>query len=1209
MSIKSLLFAAFFMSLVVSPAKAMFNSFEVGTATIASTFAPNPVTFTSFTFAEEFSATPLVFVLPSTQGGDECDVRIRNVSSMGFDAYCTEAPPRDGEHVAVNIQYVAILPGVTTVPSSAGPIIFEAGTIDTQAVQHNCASGCGTASWVHVDPSSVAPANAAIIGQIQTMENESGTPPSTSSEPFLSTAIDPSQGTVDEFGLALQRSEVNNGTITSDETIAWLAVENTGASCVTLDLSTLGGPASVPFQSIVTDDIAQGAPGDIHGPVDGWNDGSNNGCNANEGAEFASMCFSNTPVVVANKRTHNEEGGWLRQCNISTNEIRLTIDEDRDRDNERNHADEGISVLAFGMAFNTPVTLSHIAINQLGRNMTFDWETSTETFNIGFNLWGELNGEWVQLNKRIIPSKRKDQLQPNSYSKRIKLSAFQYEQMTQFGVSSVDVSGKDEFFGPFESGERYGKQVIADPIDWSKVKAQYVQRMKSKGYHLKNGIWQKLALKKDARLPTRVDMTIPETGIYRVSYEDIKALGVDWFNQKNRHIAVTYKGEPVARYILGRQGRFKPGSSIEFFATVPLGNDARYIDANVYQLQLDQSLALAMPFIAHDATDNANDASNVGLKVNTLSKDNVYNSLASGDPWMDSDVFSFGEPSEKKYTLVLNDVAVGSGGRLRGSLIGGLNLPGPELDHHVQIYVNDVLIADKRSDGFQRFDIDEAIPAGVLIRGNNIVRVVVPGDTGLAFDLVSIDAIEVYYGQELAWSSSQETALEFITETGVESYVVTLSEKFKRQKTRIYATQSNGNVARITRPKRDRSVPDGSLVLPVTAMQNDLDDDVHYWLGSTDQMLTPDLELVRASDALISEGTDYLIVAHPAFINQELMDFAEAKTNSGLSTEIVSWLDIVQKYGHGLATPEALRNFLTEANVQSNYEYVLIVGGHSYDYLDYLGNGSVNFIPAWYGEVDVIQQAPTDTPFVDLDADGLPDKAIGRWPVRTQQDLTAIIQKTFEWQESGVNSSRNSLLIAGKTEANRDYGKLLLGAMSPVTKRWTDITHVFLDEVVEREGLNANAVARQEILDNVNQGVSLTVFNGHASPSAWALDSLLTSNDVLSLENAGLPTLLMPLACYITYYETPTVDSLAHQWLFASQDSADTTGAVGIHGATVFSDYHENTLFAEKVLKRQLDHEETIGQAILSVKKQLSPWHNMVNNWGLLGDPSIRLVP
>ncbi len=1214
---------AFFILLLwlmgTSPLKAMFNTFEVGVETLVSTSGGNPDVFTSITFAEEFTETPLVFLLPSTEGGQSCDVRIRNKTAMGFDAVCAEASGFNGPHVAVEVQYIAIVPGVTSVPTnptSAGPIVFEAGSISTQTVQHNCAGGaaaCGTTGWDLVNLSSTTTSDATIIAQIQGLENETANPPNTVSQPFLSATVDINQGSGTQFGLALERSEVDDSAITTDEEIGWLVVRDTGVNtCVTLDFSTLGGPASVPFQAIVTDALDVGAPGgDIHGGVDGWDDGCNSG--SDEGALFANACFANTPVVLASKRTHNEaDGGWLRQCTINTNEVTLTIDEDTDRDPERNHVDEGVSVLAFGASFNTPVTLNHLSIEQSNRNVTFEWQTSSETFNVGFNLWGKVGDQWQQLNQQLLPAKRHRKEQHKAYSKRIRLSRYQFQEITEFGLSSVDVSGKDEFFGPLRAGQKYGEQQIPEPIDWSHVKAQYVQKMIANGYQFTHGRWRQIrpntAVSKDANM--RIDVRVSESGMYRISYHDLLEKGIDWRGEKPKRIAVTHKGKPVARRITGVRNGITPDSAIEFYATAPQGSDALYVKENVYQLHLDRSLALAMPKLSGQLSNEM--MLTHGLSSETIGENRIYSSLVSGDPWVDTELFSAGAPNEKSYLLNIDQhlhdpvVLKTQTGRLRAEFVGGFNLPGTEPDHHVQLFLNDVLVADLYSDGLERFYVDVDVPASVFTLGENELRVVLPGDTGYGFDLVSIDNASVYFPETLQWFSGQPLALQFLAPKTASGFQVTVDEGMQLRQMRAYIMQANGNVASI-KPVRETSEPN-AVFLPVPNHQPPLAGDWHYWLGSVEHMQVPQIEVVEESGIEITQETNYLIVANPAFMNQSLTDFAEQKTNQGLSTTIVNWLTIVEQYGYGMATPEALRHFLTAANEQADYDYVLLVGGHSYDYLDYLNQGVINFIPAWYDSVDIIQHAPTDTPFVDLDADGLPDKAIGRWPVRTEQDLAAIIQKTADWQSNGMNAARNSLLIAQASEANRDFDKLLTQALQPVTQQWPDSHAVFMDDLIQSHGDQAKTMAKQMIIEQINQGAALTVYNGHASSSAWALDSLFDSQDVAQLSNTGLPTLLLPMACYTTYYETPDVNTLAHQWLF-SGEATESKGAVGIHGATVFSDYLENTRFAKKVLAQQLSHNKTLGQAILTVKRTLSPWHNMVNNWSLLGDPSLRLVP
>lgn len=1177
------------------------NVFEVGTGTIANTFNPNPQQFTTFDFARDFAQPPLIFVLPSTQGSDECAVRIRNVTVSSFDAYCTEAPPRDGEHVAVNIQYIAIIPGVTTVPTtSGGSVTFEAGSVETQTVQHNCAAaaGCGTEGWDIISPSSVNPSNASILGQVQTMVNESANPPTTNSQPFFSTAIDPSQGAASQFGLALERGEVDEGNVTMDETVAWLAIEDTGG-CVTLDFSTLGGPSSVPFQSIVTDDLASGAPGgDIHNAPDGWS----NGCNAGEGATFEAACFTNTPVVLAHLRSRNEEESiGLRQCGISTTGLTVTIEEDRSRDNERNHVDEAISVLAFGQAFSTPVTLSYIHIQQIDRKVSFAWETATETLNIGFNLWAKLGNQWIQINKKLIPSNRQDKLQPSNYQHDIRLSAHQRDQITAFGISSVDVSGKDEFFGPFQSGQSYGETAIPEPIDWTAIKQEHDQSLLARGYQFIDGKWRK-ARTTDSNTQPRIDIQINEPGFYRITYEQLKANGIDWAGQRSRDIAISLQNTAVARLVKANRGRFGAGSWIEFYAVPPQGNNGLYTATNVYQLQLNRGLALPMPKVEHPV-ENTTDLSRFGFYSTLLGENIIYSELTAEDPWMDAELFAYGSSADKTYVFHINQELPSSDSRIKVQLAGGTDLPGAEQDHHVQLWLNGTLIADSRADGFDRWEVDTRIPADLLQSGENTLRIVAPGDTGFNFDLFYIDRIAILSAMTLSYSSGFPTS--FTAPVDTAGFAIALTDSARPE--RVYISQANGNVALIKKPDLAREDGVDYLLVPTTAMHAELED-LRYWLGSTAQMRAPTIVVTTPGNISI-DNSDYLIIAHPAFINEELESFAQSKADMGLTAKIINWFDIVERYGYGIATPQALRNFLTAANLEYSYQYILLVGGHSYDYLDYKGLGAVNFIPSWHRGIDLIQQAPTDTPYADLDGDQLPDKAIGRWPVRTAADLSAIIRKSNEWVLNGLAASRNALFIAEQTEANRDFDLLMENALTPVTKRWSDIDRVYLDEILQTQSASAITDARQSIFDSINSGVGLTVFNGHGSPSSWTFQNLVNWNHLQQLENHGLPTMVLPLACYTTYYQTPTVNSLAHQWLFASQDSPQTTGAVAIHGAMVLGDYRENTLFAERVLNQQLKNNMTLGEAILQTKRQLSPWHQMINNWALLGDPSLKLQP
>jgi len=106
-----------------------------------------------------------------------------------------------------------------------------------------------------------------------------------------------------------------------------------------------------------------------------------------------------------------------------------------------------------------PVDLAHIDSSKTGRHLNVEWSTTAESFNLGFNLWGEKNGEWVALTRNPVPSKVVDSVSALQYQKRIKLRRADKD-ITRFGISSVDVLGSEQFYGPFEIGERYGEVVL-----------------------------------------------------------------------------------------------------------------------------------------------------------------------------------------------------------------------------------------------------------------------------------------------------------------------------------------------------------------------------------------------------------------------------------------------------------------------------------------------------------------------------------------------------------------------------------------------------------------------------------------------------------------------------------------------------------------------------------------------------------------------------
>ena len=134
---------------------------------------------------------------------------------------------------------------------------------------------------------------------------------------------------------------------------------------------------------------------------------------------------------------------------------------------------------------------------------------------------------------------------------------------------------------------------------------------------------------------------------------------------------------------------------------VGVGLDTLYTDENVYVLSLGG---------AHlEMTDFTNVASGASatsyLESKTYEPNNAYNNStpAGESPWVADTLLAIKGVGPADKTIVLNlDHYVSGGGAssLDVQLAGGIDLAGPEDDHHVQVMVNGSLVADDIFDGF-----------------------------------------------------------------------------------------------------------------------------------------------------------------------------------------------------------------------------------------------------------------------------------------------------------------------------------------------------------------------------------------------------------------------------------------------------------------------------------------------------------------------------
>ncbi len=379
---------------------------------------------------------------------------------------------------------------------------------------------------------------------------------------------------------------------------------------------------------------------------------------------------------------------------------------------------------------------------------------------------------------------------------------------------------------------------------------------------------------------------------------------------------------------------------------------------------------------------------------------------------------------------------------------------------------------------------------------------------------------------------------------------------------------------------------------------------INYWVSSKAGMLSVEglsIRSITTQNALLAQasGSNYLFISHPVFMGTSLDDYADFKRSQGYTVSIIDYLQVVETFGGGQAGPEGLMNFLAQAKVQDDLDHVLIVGGSTYDHTGKLDTGALTFIPGHYGQSGYSNYTVSDVPYI-TDSDNNLMADIGRWPVRSMSDLQTIVDKTIQWSDTD-HSSGTALLIAEHTVAgeNIDFGAALDAQLAPQLPPTWSTTQVYVDQILsDNPGFNLHQAlvhAKATIISELNTTPNLVLYNGHASTGQLSNQNLFKAEDISEVVSEGAE-IWLPLSCYVTFYESTNVNTLAHQLLFSGN-------AVNISGATLLSSQAGNIAAGSAILESTLNQGMRLGEAINAHKaSQGNPHLNI--NWALLGDPT-----
>ena len=371
-----------------------------------------------------------------------------------------------------------------------------------------------------------------------------------------------------------------------------------------------------------------------------------------------------------------------------------------------------------------------------------------------------------------------------------------------------------------------------------------------------------------------------------------------------------------------------------------------------------------------------------------------------------------------------------------------------------------------------------------------------------------------------------------------------------------------------------------------------------------------------------SNRADLLIVTHPNFINdlQPLADFHRNFHN--LEVKMVNVEDIYNHFSWGLFDPLAIRDFLKYAYQNwSNPRptYSLLVGDGSYDYKNYLGTGSVNYIPPFAQQSNVSDDNYIyfgSLGYYDSDSSlgqdrGL-DMVISRWPAKNSFDVQNITQKVIDYlSQPELGSWKNLVTLVADDEYNPDLG-------ATDEKFHTDYSEEIAQSIVPPE-FNLSKIyaiefpfdvnrkkptAEDAIVNQINSGTLIMNYMGHGNPDVWAHESIFKrTQDIPRLRNGKRLPLISTFSCSIGFFDNPNSEGMAEELLRASGG-----GAVATVAATRLVFALSNKILNDFFFDRLLNNDSlTITEALYLAKLVRQPSSND-RNYILFGGPVLNLA-
>lgn len=370
---------------------------------------------------------------------------------------------------------------------------------------------------------------------------------------------------------------------------------------------------------------------------------------------------------------------------------------------------------------------------------------------------------------------------------------------------------------------------------------------------------------------------------------------------------------------------------------------------------------------------------------------------------------------------------------------------------------------------------------------------------------------------------------------------------------------------------------------------------------------------------------DMVIISHPNFISQAER-LAQAHRNQGeLSVAVVSTEDIYNEFSSGAPDATAYRYFLKMlydradglGDISLRPKYLLLFGRGSYDNRMVNPGSSSSYVLTYQAENSLVEtySYTTDDYFGmlhDTYGNNIPahklDVAVGRYTVSSVQEATDVVSKQLTYMQNtrkGIWKNQLLFLADDGDGALHMRDSDTISSMVARTFPSYQVNKIHLDAYQQEVSASGESypVARAQFHNLIRSGVLMVNYMGHAGATGWTNEQILSNADVKNFSNQNLP-FWIAATCNFVQFDNPIV-SAGEQVLLNPVG-----GGIGIISATrpVYASQNKriNQFINQYLYAKEDGKYRRLGDVVKMAKNSIGNEINKLN-YVLVGDPALRL--